>query len=421
MSESGSSPVTLAAGGEPAAATKPVTIHAIVPAAGTGTRFGGVRPKQFIDLLGRPLLAWTVQRLTAAIGLERVVVAAPPGSSAATQEMLRRETAASPGVEVLVVNGGRRRQDSVYGALKALGPGNDDLIAVHDAARPLLTARDLSAVLEAAASNGVGAVLGRPLRDTLKTVDGGRLGATVDRAGLFRAETPQVLRAAALSAALERAEEDRVEVTDESSLFEPGALTAVAASDPNPKLTDPADREAIEALLRARLSPRLQTHASVGHGYDVHRLIPGRPLILGGQRIPHDRGLDGHSDADVVFHAIGDALLGAAGLGDLGVHFPPEDEAWAGADSSDLLRRIVVLVHARGFRVGNCDVTLIAERPSMAPYRRAIEQRMAEILGVDVEHVGFKATTHEGLGALGRGEGIAAQAVALLERTVGNG
>jgi 2-C-methyl-D-erythritol 2,4-cyclodiphosphate synthase len=153
----------------------------------------------------------------------------------------------------------------------------------------------------------------------------------------------------------------------------------------------------------------------VGQGYDVHRLVPGRPLVLGGERIPSDVGLAGHSDADVLLHALGDALLGAAALGDLGDHFPPTDERWRGADSSELVRRIVALVAAAGWRTASCDLTLIAEAPRLAPYREAIRRRVAELLAVEPTAVGLKATTHEGLGALGRGEGIAALAVVLLE------
>lgn len=391
---------------------------AIVPAAGGGRRFGGELPKQFVPVLGRPLLAWTVERLLSVPEVDRVVVAAPAGRAGETREMLLREVRVSPDVDLSAVDGGRRRQDSVRAALAAADVAPSDWVAVHDGARPCLAAADLAAVLRSTAgSDGAGAVLGRPVRDTLKTAAGGRLHETVDRSGLFRAETPQVFRAGELGEALDRADRENLEVSDESSLFAPGSVAAVAASQPNPKLTAASDLPAIEALLRREHGVPNELEAAVGHGYDVHRLKAGRPLILGGQRIPHEAGLDGHSDADVVLHAIGDALLGAAGLGDLGVHFPPSDEAWRGADSSDLLRLIVAMVQERGFAVRNCDVTLIAERPSMAPYRSAIEAHVAELLRIEAERVNFKATTHEGLGPLGRGEGMAAHASVLIERT----
>ncbi len=394
-----------------------MTVHAIVPAAGRGRRFGGDRRKQFSLLLDRPVLAWTVERLAAVPAIGRVVVAVPAGRVGETQKMLLEEVVRLPGVEVTTVEGGRRRQDSVAAALMASAAGPSDWVAVHDGARPCLSAVDVEAVLQRAAeSGGEGAVLGRPVSDTLKTVKAGFLGATVDRAPLFRAETPQVFRAASLAAALERAAAHDIDVSDESSLFEPGSIAAVAASHPNPKLTDPSDRATIEALLRRSRGDPPGVETAIGHGYDVHRLVVGRPLVLGGQRIPHEAGLDGHSDADVVLHAIGDALLGAAGLGDLGVHFPPSDDAWRGADSSDLLRRIVELVRKRGCAVRNCDVTLIAERPRMAAHREAIEDHVARLLGLDPRHMNFKATTHEGLGPLGRGEGMAAEAVVLIER-----
>ncbi|MYF96190.1 MAG: 2-C-methyl-D-erythritol 2,4-cyclodiphosphate synthase [Holophagales bacterium] len=366
--------------------------------------------------MGRPLLAWTVEGLLAAPEVERLVVATPPGLRRETRAMLAREVRSRPGIEISAVEGGRRRQDSVRAALAAAPVAPADWVAVHDGARPCLAAADLAEVLRSAAGSEAGAVLGRPVSDTLKRVKIGRLHETVDRSGLFRAETPQVFRAGDLREALDRAEREDLEVSDESSLFAPGSVAAVAASRPNPKLTGASDLPAIEALLRSEreASPPLET--AVGHGYDVHRLSAGRPLILGGQRIAHEVGLDGHSDADVVLHAIGDALLGAAGLGDLGVHFPPSDEAWRGADSSELLGRIVAMVLELGFAVRNCDVTLIAERPSMAPYRSAIEEHVAGLLRIAPERMNFKATTHEGLGPLGRGEGMAAHATVLLER-----
>ena len=394
-----------------------MTVHAVVPAAGTGRRFGGDRPKQFSLLLDRPVLAWTVERLASVPVVDRVVVAVPGGRVRETREMLAEEVVPRPGRDVATVEGGPRRQDSVAAALAATAAAPSDWVAVHDGARPCLAVADLAEVLRVAAgSGGAGAILGRPVSDTLKTSDGGRLGATVDRSGLFRAETPQVFRAGDLRRALDRAERDGLEVSDESSLFPPGAVAAVAASRPNPKLTDASDLPVIEALLRSERAAPNALETAVGHGYDVHRLRAGRPLVLGGQRIPHEAGLDGHSDADVVLHAIGDALLGAAGLGDLGVHFPPSDEAWRGADSSDLVHRIVAMVRERGFAVRNCDVTLIAERPRVASYRAAIENSVARLLGLDAGRMNFKATTHEGLGPLGRGEGMAAEAVVLLER-----
>ena len=400
-----------------------MTVHAIVPAAGEGRRFGADRPKQFVKVLGRPVLAWTVERLLAAPEVDGVVVAAPAGRARETLEMLAEEVSPRHGVAVTTVEGGRRRQDSVAAALAAFAAAPSDRVAVHDGARPCLSAVDLEAVVRAAAERGcAGAVLGRPVSDTLKAVESDRLGATVARGGLFRAETPQVFRAADLREALERAERQNLEVSDESSLFDAGSITAVTASQPNPKLTDPSDLPVIaallgsEGLLRSERRTAKELETAIGHGYDVHRLVAGRPLILGGQRIPHEKGLDGHSDADVVLHALGDALLGAAGLGDLGVHFPPSDEAWRGADSSDLLRRIVAMVLERGFVVRNCDVTLIAERPRMAPYRTVIEDHVARLLGLDPARMNFKATTHEGLGPLGRGEGMAAEAVVLVER-----
>ncbi len=381
---------------------------ALVPAAGRGERFGGEVPKQFARIAGRPSLAWTLERLLAC-GVDRLVVALPADPAATEGLVLPEDT------RLVVTSGGATRQESVAACLAAAPGDASDLILVHDGARPAVAVEDVAATVAAALASGA-AVLGRPVGDTLKRAGEGRVLETVERAGLFRAETPQVFRRELFERALEAARRDGFVGTDEASLVERLGgveIRAVAAGSPNPKLTEPGDLEVLAGLLGYRSGAM---DLRIGQGYDVHRLVEGRRLVLGGEEIPFERGLEGHSDADVLLHALGDALLGAAGQGDLGEHFPPGDPRWKDAASTDLLARILERVRGAGWRVVNCDLTLLAERPKLAPHRDAIRARIAELLGIDPSAVGLKATTHEKLGALGRGEGIAAQAVVLLAR-----
>jgi 2-C-methyl-D-erythritol 2,4-cyclodiphosphate synthase/2-C-methyl-D-erythritol 4-phosphate cytidylyltransferase len=395
---------------------------ALVPAAGYGRRFGASRPKQFLLLHGRPLLAWTLDALAKAEP-RQIVLALPPDALEQGRDLLA--SCPQSQAEVVVVSGGKHRQESVRLCLEACGAGADDLVLVHDGARPLVALEDVEETLIRAATSD-GAVLGRRVTDTLKRVAAGELQSEADRRGLFRAETPQVFRRRVLEAAYARVGEHGSGATDEAglvALLEGLSIVAVEATRPNPKITAPGDLVLAEALLGAARSEREGQMASekrVGHGYDIHAKRPGRPLILGGVRIRDEDGLEGFSDADVVFHAVGDALLGAVALGDLGHHFPPGDERWRDADSSRLLTRIVEMTHECGWKVENCDVTVVAEEPKLAPFRAAMIRNLARLLDVEGTVVSVKATTHEGLGALGRGEGISATAVVLLARGHGD-
>ena len=391
---------------------------AVVAAGGSGRRLGGEVPKQFLPLAGKPLLAWAVGGLAAWSDMKGVVVVAPEGQVETTRDLL--ESAGVPKL-LRVVPGGAERQDSVGRGLDALDEaGVDDLVFVHDGARPFPPTERFGVL--AAAARPDGALLAVPCADTLKRERGGASAATVDRSGLWQAQTPQVFPLGLLREALARAREQGSRGTDEASLVESlGRCPRLVAGDPrNIKVTTRPDLLLAEGLAGCVRGPEaarpVAVQLAVGHGYDVHRLVEGRRLVLGGVPIPHEKGLLGHSDADVLAHAVADACLGAAGLGDIGRHFPDSDPAWAGASSLDLLARIRAMIVARGLRVARVDATLIAERPKIAPHVPAMESGLSAALGLGPGGVTVKATTTEGLGFEGRREGMSAHAVALLER-----
>jgi 2-C-methyl-D-erythritol 4-phosphate cytidylyltransferase / 2-C-methyl-D-erythritol 2,4-cyclodiphosphate synthase len=368
-------------------------IAAILVAAGSGSRFGADTPKQFLMLAGKPVIRHAAEALAAFVSWVQPVGDA--GSIAA----------ALAGVEYLpVVAGGATRQDSVRAGLEALAPYAPDVVLVHDAARPCLPAGTVPALLGALEQHP-GAIPAVPVADTLKRAVGGVIVATVPREGLFRAQTPQAFRFDALMAA-HRA--GIVGATDDASLLEAAGLMVaiVPGADDNIKLTYPEDLARLERAMTAHLIPR------VGTGFDVHVLEAGRTLMLCGVAVPHDKGLAGHSDADVGIHALCDAIYGALAEGDIGRHFPPSEAAWKDADSARFLTHAAGRIAARGGMLANADVTLICERPKIAPHAEAMRARLAALLGVDAGRVSVKATTTEKLGFTGRGEGIAAQAVA---------
>ena len=372
-----------------------VTTTALIVAAGKGERFGGGLPKQYRLLGGKPVLRWAVESLIRhrAILAVRVVVAAGQQVSAGQ---------ALDGLDVgTLIEGGAERADSVRAGLAAL---QSDAVLVHDAARPFCPP-DVVDRLLASLEFFEGAAPVLPVGDTLARASE-TIGDPVDRAGLARVQTPQAFRLEALKAAYRRW--SGPPPTDETTVVR-AAEMKVAAVQGDPaleKLTLPADFERAEQWLAGRLRPR------TGMGFDVHAFAGEGPLMLGGIEIAHDRGLAGHSDADVVLHAITDALLGAAGLGDIGEHFPPSDARWKGAPSSLFLAHAVELVRARGALIDHLDCTVIAEAPRIGSHRAAMRARIAGIAGLSVDQVSVKATTTEGLGFTGRREGVAAQAVA---------
>ncbi len=368
----------------------------IVTAGGRGLRFGGL--KQFSALDGHPVVVHSL-RAAATLGGPLVLVV-PLGEEARADEMLSRA-----GLDVRVVTGGASRALSVRAGLSAL-PADIDIVVVHDGVRPWASPELFRRVARAAAEVGA-AVPGLPISETVKRVDGEAVIETLDRAPLRAIQTPQAFRADWLRAAFERGGEAVSTATDEATLIErlgfPVALVEGEAR--NVKITRPED-----LAQEARRAPRAPR---IGLGYDVHRFAPGRRLVLGGVEFPGD-GLLGHSDADAVAHAVTDAVLGAAGLGDLGRHFPDDDPAFAGADSLGLLAHAVRLAAERGLAVQNVDLTIAARRPKIAPRAEDLRARLAEALCVAPAQVNVKATTGEGLGFVGREEGISVQAVALL-------
>ncbi|HKX19371.1 MAG TPA: 2-C-methyl-D-erythritol 4-phosphate cytidylyltransferase [bacterium] len=383
---------------------------AVVPAAGRGERLGGGGPKALIPLRGRPMLEYALEALNAASAIQSILVAAPPDAlepvTAAARRAAGRKLAG-------VVPGGPDRQASVACALAAL-PAGPSIVVVHDGARPLVPVPLIDAVVAAAVRDGAATAALR-VDETVRRGDDAWLRTTVDRAGLFRVQTPQAFERTLLETAHREAERSGFRGTDDAALVErlghPVRLVPGAAR--NLKVTVPDDLAVAEALLR-RDEPAPGAHR-VGLGFDAHRLAAGRPLVLGGVTIPSPRGLEGHSDADVIAHAVMDALLGAAGCGDIGRLFPPTEPAYRGADSMRLLARVRDLIAEHGWRAAYIDVVVMAEAPRLAPHVDAMRRAMALAMGTDPSRISIKATTLEGMGAIGREEGIAAQAVASLE------
>ncbi len=377
--------------------------HALIVAAGQGARAGLDQPKQFAPLVGRPVLRWSVEAFHthARCAGVTVVVASGTGPRAAADAALR-------GLPVQLIDGGAERQDSVRAGLDALD-ASVELVLVHDAARPgvdEITIDRLLDALDGGASAGAVPVL--PAADTLAR-GGERLGETVDRAGLVRVQTPQAFQVEALRAA--HAAWKGGAATDDAQMVRAagGRVAMVSGSPLLDKITGPGDLAHMERVLADRALPAWR-HA-VGSGFDVHRLVPGDGVWLGGVLVPHDHRLDGHSDADVALHAITDALLGAIGAGDIGTHFPPSDPQWRGASSALFLTQARDLATTRGGFIDHVDCTIICEAPKVGPYRETIRINIARLLELDVDAVSVKATTTERLGFTGRGEGIAAQAV----------
>ncbi len=373
---------------------------ALVVGAGQGTRFGGATPKQYLPLAGMPVIR---RALCAFLDHPRVGQVRPV-IDPAHRDLFH---AASAGLACLpFVAGGATRQESVRRGLESLIDLKPKLVLIHDAARPFPDAALIARVIDALATVPA-AIPALPVADTLKRADDGRrVAATVPRDGLWRAQTPQGFHFDAILDAHRRLA-DRA-ATDDAQLAEMAGLdvAVVAGSEDNAKVTTPEDWARAERLLGAAFEPR------TGSGFDVHRFAPGDHLMLCGIKVPHEAGLEGHSDADVGLHALTDALFGALGEGDIGQHFPPSDAQWRGASSDIFLRHAAELVAARGGRIAHVDVTVICERPKVGPHRRAMVERIAAILGLAAARVSVKATTTERLGFTGRGEGIAAQAVA---------
>jgi len=319
-----------------------------------------------------------------------------------------------------VVDGGEHRPDSVLNALEAIKDWRPDLVVVHDAVRPLITPPMISSLLARAGQSGA-AILAVPATDTIKEVEHGLIQRTIDRQRIYRAQTPQAFRYdLLLKANIEARNAELLSplITDDSSLVERlGVPVAIVEGEPeNIKITTAADLVLAERILEHRKLDRDKPAMRIGIGNDIHRLVEGRRLVLGGVDIPFDSGLLGHSDGDSLTHAIIDALLGAAGLGDIGTHFSDRETRWEGADSFFFLQQVCNLLLENRYKIANIDATIIAERPRMMPHLPAMKARLSEALQLDQSQINLKAKTNEGLESTGRGEAIAAQAVALIYR-----
>jgi 2-C-methyl-D-erythritol 4-phosphate cytidylyltransferase/2-C-methyl-D-erythritol 2,4-cyclodiphosphate synthase len=388
----------------------------VVVAAGRGSRMGG--DKLWIELWGRPVWRWSLDALLAVPELARVALVVPPGEVGRFRAFLPQASTD----RCLVVEGGEVRSASVEAGLMALADGgvsSSTIVLVHDAARPAVRGSLIEAVISAAGEGGA-AIPVLPVADTLKHVDDGLVEATVQREGLGAAQTPQAASLGILLAALDAARVRGGEPTDEAA-----ALTAIGVpvravpGDPtNRKLTEEGDLAVLRGVLRERATGAgdgplpVPSDGRSGVGFDAHRLQAGIPLKLGGLAFADEpQGLAGHSDGDVALHAVIDALLGAASLGDIGTLFPDGDSRWDGADSGELLRHTVERLRTAGLRPVSLDLTIVGARPAIAPRRAELEHRIAELLGVSDDSVSVKGTTSDGLGFTG-GEGIAAYAVA---------
>ncbi|MBV8186186.1 MAG: bifunctional 2-C-methyl-D-erythritol 4-phosphate cytidylyltransferase/2-C-methyl-D-erythritol 2,4-cyclodiphosphate synthase [Alphaproteobacteria bacterium] len=378
---------------------------ALIVAAGRGSRFGGSLPKQYALLEGEPVLRRTIAALRAAAGIDKVQVVIGGGDEGHYAE-------ATAGLDLPPpVKGGATRQHSVLNGLEALAVDPPDIVAIHDAARPFVRAEDIAACLSSVSEPGIdGAVLGVPLADTLKRVEAGAIVQTVARAQLWRAQTPQVFRYPALLAVhrsvASLGKQESTAMTDDAAVAEHAGLRVVMVPghEDNRKITTMED-------LRAQGAMETRT----AFGFDVHGFGPGNAVTLGGVAIAHSQTLAGHSDADVALHALTDAVLGTISAGDIGQHFPPSDPQWRGASSDRFLRHAIELLKEAGGRLVHLDLTLVCQAPRIGPHREAMVESIARIAGVARGRVSVKATTTEGLGFTGRGEGIAAQAVATVE------
>ena len=379
------------------------TCAALIVAAGSGERFGGAIPKQYQDLAGTPILRHSVLAFLNHPHITGVQVVYSP-----THRDLYDKAVGDLGLPAPVI-GGSSRQESVLLGLEALAKSaKPDFVMIHVAARPLIDAATITAVRKALDKN-TGAIAAKPLVDTLKRGKDDIIETTIDRSHLWQAHTPQAFRFDDILAAHRAVAGSQL--TDDAAVAEKAGIpvTLVPSNPDNMKITNPDDLDRA-----ARLLGHTYGDIRTGMGFDVHRYEPGDKIILGGIAIPHNRKLEGHSDADAVLHALTDALLGGFGGGDIGKHFPPSDPQWKGKDSAFFVRAAVNMISERGGIISNVDITLMCEAPRIGPHRDAMQKRIAELLEISLERVNVKATTTERLGFTGREEGLAAQAIATL-------
>lgn len=397
----------------------PSKVAAIIPAAGSGLRMGLPEPKQFLELAGVPVLVHTLKVFQQIAAIGRIIVVVPPESCDPVHDMVRQYQLEKVGA---VVAGGKERQDSVFAGLETL-PEEVELVLVHDGVRPFVPATVVENCLLEAEKSGA-AMTAVPVKDTLKAVSSENvITDTVDRVGVWQAQTPQAAARSLLQKAFAAAAKKDFIATDEAGLMQliGHPVKVVAGSELNIKITRPEDLVLAKAILKesgAKDAAEMtdSTRKRIGYGYDAHRLVEGRQLVLGGIEVIFEKGLQGHSDADVLTHALCDAILGAVGAGDLGVHFPDSDDKFKDISSLRLLEEAASIAAEKGYVLQNADITVVAQKPRLSPYIAAMKQNLAAACCVEPDMVNIKATTTEGMGFEGRGEGISAHAVVMFRK-----
>lgn len=382
------------------------SVAVILPAAGSGVRLGAGTPKAFLRVAGKPLICYALETFLSFDEVTQILIPVPP--PVFDDELLQKEILTDQRIKL--IEGGSERLYSVKNAIEYLP--NVDLIAVHDAVRPFVSTKDIRNVFDAAFKNGA-AILGIPSANTLKQIDEKSIiDATLNRNKIWQALTPQVFKSEILKKAYKAAADQNRFGTDDASLVEAvGERVELVEGDPgNIKLTYPADLELAETKIK-----KSKSMYRTGTGFDVHRLTEGRKLIIGGVEIPFEKGLDGHSDADVLIHAIIDAITGALALGDIGSHFPDNDQRYKDIDSRILLRRVSEVIKNKGYEIVNIDSTVVAQRPRLNPHIMQMRENISADLLTDLSAVSVKATTSEKIGFVGREEGMSAMAVVLLK------
>lgn len=386
------------------------TYEVIVVAAGLGKRMKLNRNKQFLQFEGKPLIIHTLEVFEQDELCEHIILVVNPAEKEEMASLVN-----TYGIDKVqrIVEGGKERQESVFNGLQHCQ--KRDIVLIHDGARPFITKELIHDLVQKIKETG-GAILATPVTDTIKLQEDKQL-KTLKREYLWAAQTPQGFYYDIIAEAHEKADQQSFLGTDDASLVEwlGHPVSIVEGSYDNFKMTTREDIQKAESVFRKRRGNKGANPLRIGTGFDVHQLVENRPCIIGGVDIPYEKGLLGHSDADVLLHTVADACLGAIGEGDIGKHFPDTDPAFKDADSKKLLEDVWKLVTEKGYRLGNIDCTIIAQAPKMAPYIEQMRQNIADLLGSDVSRVNVKATTSEKLGFTGRKEGIAAQAVVLLE------
>ena len=395
----------------------PSKVAAIIPAAGSGIRMGLPSLKQFFELEGVPVLVHTLRVFEKIEAIGHIIVVVPAESCSLVGDMVQQYQL---GKVTRIIAGGKERQDSVLAGLEAL-PEDVELVLVHDGVRPFITVTAIEDCLREAEKSGA-AMVAIPVKDTLKSVSNEKvIDKTISRDGVWQAQTPQAATKVLLKDAYHLAAGQKNFIaTDEAGLLEllGHPVKLVEGSEKNIKITRPEDLILAKAILMESRKDNNVLESSCqyrsGYGYDAHPLVGGRPLVLGGVTVHHEKGLQGHSDADVLTHALCDAMLGAAGAGDIGQHFPDTDEKFKDISSLKILGRVADLVRKEGYVLHNADITVVAQKPKLAAYFEAMKKNLASACGSDPDTINIKATTTEGMGFEGREEGMSAHAVAML-------